>query len=86
MRLKDDNTRARDLAGSQAAQLLREGRLGALLVDRAAAQTSRHRSAVSAGGTDQAAALRRAVRALESSDSGAAGVGTQAGPSPEAAA
>ena len=80
MRLKDDNGPARDLTASQAAQLLREGRLGGLLVDRAAGQTLRHRTALSRLAPDQADRLRSAVRALQRGDSCARGG------SPEAAA
>ncbi|MGP1272262.1 MAG: hypothetical protein ACTS22_02915 [Phycisphaerales bacterium] len=55
-----------DLSGSQAARLLREGRLGGLLIERARGQTERHRLAVAAeaGAGDQADRLRRVVRAL----------------------
>ncbi|MEO1718283.1 MAG: hypothetical protein AAFR76_14375 [Planctomycetota bacterium] len=59
MRLTKPESRTTDLTASQAAQLLRSGRLGSILVSRAALQAGRHRSATG----DQAQALRRAVRA-----------------------
>lgn len=59
MRYAEPQQNQRDLTGSQAAQLLREGRLGAVLIHRAESQVDRHRSAAG----DQASALRRAVRA-----------------------
>lgn len=59
MRLSTPQSARDDLAGSQAAQLLREGRLGGILLARAESQLARHRRATG----DQAEALRRAVRA-----------------------
>ncbi len=61
MRLTQPHSSRTDLSASQAAQLLRSGRLGETLIARANAQVTRHRSATN----DQADALRRAIRALE---------------------
>ncbi|MEO1583014.1 MAG: hypothetical protein AAFR96_00395 [Planctomycetota bacterium] len=52
-----------DLTAGQAARLLRDGRLGEILLRRAATQARRHRGVIDAGESDQAEALRRAVRA-----------------------
>jgi hypothetical protein len=61
MRLSTPQTVRKDLAGGQAAQLLREGRLGQILLARAESQVAGHRRATD----DQAEALRRAVRAQQ---------------------
>ena len=71
MRLTESQAERRDLTGSQAARLLREGRLGEILLRRAEAAVARHR-AVATGDGDQADGLRRAVRAHEGGSSRAA--------------
>ncbi|MEN1704104.1 MAG: hypothetical protein AAGJ54_01120 [Planctomycetota bacterium] len=58
-----------DLRASQAAQLLRSGRLGYVLVSRAETQAGRHRIATG----DQADRLRRAVGAHGLHKHGSAG-------------
>ncbi|MEM8756435.1 MAG: hypothetical protein AAGF47_01465 [Planctomycetota bacterium] len=58
MRWMDPPEPRPDLSASQAAQLLRERRLGNALIERAAIAAARERA-----GCDQAAALRSAVRA-----------------------
>ncbi len=69
MRLMGPQDEKRDLSGSQAARLLREGRLGEILLGRASAQVNRHRSTAA----DQADGLRRAVRAHDGGSSRADG-------------
>lgn len=68
MRAKAPTSGRRDLSGSQAAQLLRDGRLGEVLIARAEAQSRSHSAALG----DQADALRRAVCAQQTRDGAAA--------------
>ena len=64
MRVAESQIDSRGLTGTQAAQLLRDGRLGSVLIERAAKQVTRHRCA----SADQANALRRAVCAHSDAD------------------